>query len=277
MKKIIFSLSIILFGFMLFAFQNNPSLLADETRQYYAKISSDEVYLYSQPNESNDFREFKLPTSYFVLLTAEANNRFYSCKYGDVNGYIKKEDVLPMNGTPVKPYANFATTYVLAPDGIDMRSTPYKTPVNVVARLGFLEDNILFYGSLEGDNFIPKKTNIWYYCKYINPTTSQSQFGYLYSFYCDTPEIPLNMEEFAIVEGNLFPSLAPQTPKPSTSLSGTAKTLIIVGVSLPCVVILYLLIKPTLITEKSNKRQKSKPVKKKRHGDYFEFDESDLN
>ncbi len=243
--------------------------------QYYAKIQTDSVYLYTQPNQSNEFRLFRLPTSYFVLLTAEANNEFYSCKYGDVTGYVKKEEVTAMNGTPVSPYANFANFRVFALDGLEMRSSPYKTPLNVLTEVGYLEDNLIYYGSIEGDQLIPKKSNTWYYCKYISE--NENYFGYLYSTFCDElTEIPLNMETFSKVEGELFPITIPEK-KPSSELSGTAKTLIIVGVSLPCVLILYLLIKPTLITEKSNKKQSRIKAKiKRKRGDYFEFDESDL-
>ncbi len=277
MTKIIFSFLTILFSLIAWSFPAQSNLLnADETaRQYYAKITRDEVYFFEQPNDSTEFRLFKLPASYFVLLTADANDKFYSCRYGDKTGYVKKDEVTAMYGTPLSPYANFANFRVFALDGIEMRSTPRKNPLNVITKIPYLEDNLLYYGSIEGDELVPKKSSIWYYCKYIND--EQSQFGYLYSSFCDEmANIPLNMEEFDKVEGELFP-LPVQPNTPSTHLSGTAKTLIIVGVSLPCVVILYLLIKPTLINEKSNKRStKSKPARRKRHGDYFEFDENDL-
>jgi len=277
MTKIIFSILTILFSLTTLATPAQSIILsADETpKQYYAKITRDEVYFFEQPNDSIEFRIFKLPASYFVLLTADANDKFYSCRYGDKTGYVKKEEVTPMNGTPLSPYANFANFRVFALDGIEMRSTPRKNPLNVITKISYLEDNLLYYGSIEGDELVPKKSTIWYYCKFIDE--DQSQFGYLYSSFCDElTNIPLNMEEFDKIEGDLFPlPVAPNSP--STHLSGTAKTLIIVGVSLPCVVILYLLIKPTLINEKSSKHSnKHKHVRRKRHGDYFEFDENDL-
>ncbi len=278
MKKIVSFLSLILIFMIAFLAKEQTSLVlaGESNKQYYAKVNKDEVYFFTQPNEASEFRLFKIPTSYFVLLTAEANDKFYSCSYGDKIGYVKKDDVLPMNGTPLSPYANTTTTRIIAPDGLDMRSSPVKNPLNIVARLNFLEDNILFYGMLDGDDFIPGNTKTWYYCKYINPTTSQIQFGYFYSYYCDQPNLSINMEEFPLIEGELFP-VTPTKPQPSSSLSGTVKTLIIIGVSLPCVVILYLLIKPTLIAEHSNKKSKAKAKPKRRHGDYYEFDESDLN
>ena len=260
---------------LLSCFKQDDICFADGTKQYYAKVQSNEVYFYTQPSDIGEFQLFKIPISYFVLLTADANDKFYSCRYGDKVGYVKKDEVTPMNGTPLSPYANFASFRVFALDGIDMRSTPRKTPLNVVTRIGYLEDNLVYYGSIEGDELVPNKSTTWYYCKYINGETQT--FGYLSSNFCDQlTNIPLNMEEFEIVEGVLFP--LPETPlAPATHLSGTVKTLIIVGVSLPCVVVLYLLIKPTLISEKGGKKtSKQKRIKRKPHGDYFEFDESDL-
>ena len=269
-----FILIAINFSFSLYSSAISSGLTFAEQKSYYAKINSDEVYFYEQPNDSETFRKFKLPASYFVLLTADANDKFYSCRYGDLNGYVKKEEVVAMNGTPATPYANFASFRVFALDGIELRSTPYKNPLNVVSKISYLEDNLIYYGSIEGDQLIPKKTKMWYYCKYI--TEEQTQYGYLYSTFCDElTNIPLNMETFDKIEGELFPVTKPEA-QPSKSLSGTVKTLIVVGVSLPCVVIIYLLIKPTLITDSANKKHKQKVRKKRRHGDYFEFDENDL-
>ena len=271
MSKIIFSFLILIFNFPCLSIINGKDFSYSQT-QYYAKIQTDSVYLYTQPNQSDEFKLFCLPTSYFVLLTAEANNDFYSCKYGDINGYVKKEEVTAMNGTPVSPYANFASFRVFSLDGLEMRSTPYKTPLNILTKVNYLEDNLIYYGSIEGDELIPKKSKTWYYCKYIND--NDIYYGYLNSTFCDElSEIPLNMETFTKIEGTLFPVKTQTQPPPSSELSGTAKTLIIIGVSLPCVLILYLLIKPTLILERTDKK---KAKSKRKRGDYFEFDENDL-
>lgn len=275
MKKLIlfFAISLfVMFGVTPFTFVAS----AQQNKQYYAKVQSDNVYLFSQPIDSEEYKLFKLPTTYFVLLTGDANESFYSCKYSDLPNtvYVKKSSVVAMNGTPVTPYVNFAYFRVFALDGIDLRSSPHKLPLNSLGKISYLEDRLVYYGSIEGDTLVPDKDSTWYYCKFVDE--NENKYGYIYSTFCDKlSNIPLNMEEFPIVEGQLFPLPVESVPSPSSSLSGTAKTLIIVGVSLPCVVILYLLIKPTLMTDKSGKKVGKK--RKSKHGDYFEFDESDLN
>ena len=273
MKKLIFTLAI-----LAMALSNNlltATALADANPTYYAKIQTDHAYFYHNPVNDESEKLFKLPTSYFVLIDGYAGTDFYSCRYNDLTGYVKQSDVTPIIGTPSSPYVNFASFRVYALEGIDMRSTPKKSPLNTITHINYLEDRLVYYGPIEGDEYIPDRTTTWYYCKFI--TNESSQLGYIYSDFCDKlTNIPLNMEDFPLAEGDLFPSITPSIPAPSTELSGTAKTLIIVGVSLPCVVILYLLIKPTLISEKTNKKGAKTKRPKTRRGDYFEFDESDL-
>lgn len=250
---------------------------AEEQKQYYAKVQSDNVFVFSQPIDSDEHKLFKLPTTYFVLLTGKANDTFYSCRYADLphEVYVKQDSVTAMSGTPVTPYVNFAYFRVFALDGIDMRSSPKKLPLNSVGKIGYLEDRLVYYGSIDGDILVPGKDSLWYYCKLVDD--SEIKYGYIYATFCDNlSNIPLNLEEFPVVEQELFPVPIEEPPSPSSSLSGTAKTLIVIGVTLPCIVILYLLIKPTLITEKSGKKAKKSRLKSKR-GDYFEFDDSDLN
>lgn len=247
---------------------------AAQGKQYYAKVQSDDVFFYDQPLEEDQHQLFVLPTTYFVVVYADANDEFYACRYDNLTGYVKKESVSVMEGTPQKPFATFATFRLFAVDGLDIKSTPYNLSSNTLARVPFLQDDLIYYGNKIGDDLVPDKTNIWYYCKY---TTGLESFqGYIYSAFCDQlAQIPLNNEKFAIVSTPIFSSQDAVT-LPATQLSGTAKTLIIIGVTLPSILILYLIIKPTLITEHKTAKRKQTKVKKK-HGDYFEFDENDLN
>ena len=77
-----------------------------------------------------------------------------------------------------------------------------------------------------------------------------------------------NNEVFDIVE----------TPFPTNTdlseLTPVTMGFIIVGVSLPCLIVLYLLVRPSMQREKI---EKSKPkMRAKKHKDYFEFDDGDL-
>lgn len=271
MKKLIFLalFATISFGFVASAPVLDKSVFASESKSFYAKIL-DEAYLYSQSIDSKEYRTFKLPLDYYVLLTGQANQDFYICRYSDVMGYVKKSDVDPKEGTPSVAFADFAKVTIKAPDGFDLRSSPNNID-NKLVHLNFLEDNVYYYGELEGEDYVPGLTKKWYYCKYVKD--DKKHFGYVYSDYCyNLTPIPPN-EEYLPSITPVFSNVEGSSAN-ATSLSGTAKTLIIIGVCLPCLVVLYLLIKPTLIST-SKKGQKIKS--KRKHGDYFEFDESDLN
>ena len=185
---------------------------------YYAKITNENVYFYSDPIEESEKILFEIPNTYFVKLIDNANENFYYAIYKNVYGYVKKSQVNVMSGTPVNPFAN-ATFRIFSPDGIGLYSTP---------------------------------------------SINQSVF-------CDQlSQIQDNYETFEIVENPVF-----STDKSPNELSAVAMTFIIIGVSIPCLIVIYLLLKPTLLKEKVlNEKPK---IKKKHHGDYFEFDDSELN
>ena len=105
--------------------------------------------------------------------------------------------------------------------------------------------------------------------------------GYLYSPLCDLlPTIPQNTEVLEEYNGNIF--LEPEQSKPTTTLpmehlSQTAQSLIIIVVSLPCFLFIYLLFKPTKLAETakqtSNKKAKRKKISRLKRSDYFELDD----
>ncbi len=258
MKKMILFLSIILFQNMFIS--ATPTFAENE---YYAKIESSGVYFYSQADDNSKL--FELPESYFVKLTNKENEDFYKATYLNVSGYVKVKEVTAMDGQPSHPYAN-ATLRVFALNGLGLYSAPSMLTSGLLTNIPYLTSSIVYYGKVEGES-IPNKSNIWYYCNVIEPSAVHQ--GYLYSVFCDElSSIPKNEETFPIISAPLFN----QSNSAGQGLSDIAKTFIVLGVSLPCVLVIYLLIKPTL----SGQSLKTKRRPKKRHGDYFEFDENDL-
>lgn len=265
MKKSMSSLLILslIFCFIFVIFSNSNATSRAE-RKYFAKIEQEDIYFYSEPIDSSDYQLFSIPESYFVLLLNDENQDFYYAQYDDIFGYVKKSEVVAMEGTPSMPYP---TLYfrIFALNGMNMYSQPYLQDQYEMAYIPYLTESVVFYGYAYGDS-IPDKSNLWYYSKLSNDT-----FGYVYSVFCDKLYITENNEYFTVVENpNFTASTNPQ------GLSSVAMTFIIIGVSLPCVVVIYLLIKPSFAKEKLGKVTEKIP-KKKRHGDYYEFDDSDLN
>lgn len=250
---------------------------------YYARIESEDICIYYNPSiESSAI--FVIPRTYFVKLLGKANDEFYRCQYMEVEGYVKISEVKPISNIPANPYATSRSLRVFTPGGANFRSSPNSSigATNLIITAGYLDTNFVYYNYCYGEEAISKKGNIWYYCKYIN--SNNVYFGYIYSPFCDVEQLQDNTE---IVE---YLSYEPFLNNESTTISAseldtidpTLKTVLIIIACLPCFVIIYLLIKPTMLVkakEESQKKSKAKPQKIKRlkHSDYYEIDEDFFN
>lgn len=236
-----------------------------ESNPIYAKISYTNVYFYSLAENQEENKLFILPHTYFVKLLASENEDFYYAQYDEIFGYVLKTSVTPMNGIPSNPFAT-ANFRVFSLEGIGL----YKKASMNEEKLSFipyLSEELIYYGTLQGQEVIPEKSNQWYFAKYATTST----FGYVYSVFCDkVPLIKENTETFEIIQSPLFTQVSSQQ-----ELSPISMTFIIIGVSLPCLIVLYLLVKPSMIRERLTKEKPK--MKAKRNRDYFEFDEGDLN
>ncbi len=266
MKKFILFLLIILFLSPL-PLKVNLSY-ASNSLSIYAKVENNGIYLYSSPKNEIANRLFELPNSYFVRLIENANEDFYYCVYKDVYGYVLKKEVTAMEGVPNRPFveANFR---IYALEGLGLYTSPSILEQNKKVTIPYLTDNLTYYGTMIGQEAVPDKSDVWIYCKY---NYDKITYGYVYSVFCDKlPTISTNTERFNIIE-KPFLNKSQSSPKELTSV---AMGFIIVGVSLPCLIVLFLLVRPSMIKNKV-KVPKTK-FKGGRNKDYFEFDESDLN
>ena len=262
MKKFI----LISFVFLLlFPFAITERKAKADSTPIYAKIMYENVYFYSLPTDDEANKLFELPKTYFVLLHSKQSEDFYYAQYHDIFGYVKKQAVSAMKGIPEKPFA-ISSFRVFSLDGIGL----YKLQNNKSEKLAdipYLSEELIYYGSISGQELIPNKSREWYYAKY----TTTSCLGYVYSVFCDNlVKFEENNESFEQITSPLFTE-----EQLSSKLSTVSMTFIIIGVSLPCLVVLYLLVKPSMIKEKLTKQ--SPKLRAKGRNDYFEFDESDLN
>ena len=181
--------------------------------------------------------------------------------------HLKKDKVKLMNGTPQTPYAN-ATFKLFVPYSV--YQSPNQTSSKTLEQIDTTME-IEYYGTIQGQQ-VMSDNNIWYYsCVTVN---GQKYYGYIFSGVTDyLTTINVNPESFEIVSDNILNSSTTEFKELST---GT-KIMLIVSISVPSVLILYFLIKPSKIMQVTkNRKQVKKENKKIRHGDYFEFDESDL-
>ncbi len=265
MKTLIFALTIltILTGNSI----ATVSAASDSGRTYYAKILNENTYFYEKSGENFE-NKFVLPNSFFVLLIGE-EGEYYQAKYQDLFGYVKKNEVTPMDGTPVNPYAkNSFRAY--STGGLEVYSAP-KIGASTIGRLGFLQEDVPMYGEIIGDELFSYSTNKWFYCSFQQ--NGETLRGYVFSYYCDRQvRASENTEYFPEITGTL--DFSPALPA-NGGLSDTVTAIIILAVSLPCLIVLYLLLSPAKRRKGKTEKAKS-PVKIKRGKDYYEFNEEDL-
>lgn len=268
LRKNIKILFFIIFYCFLTMFSSLTANFSQADDFYFAKVQSENVYLYSNPIDSSENILFEIPKTYFVKLLDDENSDFYYAQYSDQFGYVKKNDVVAMDGIPQEPYAT-SSFRIFSLEGMGLYSTPSLIEENMIIEIPYLTDNLVYYGKIIGQQAIPDKSNEWYYCKY---TSTDTLFGYVYSVFCDKlTDFADNYESFNIITSPTFSSSSS-----GNGLSTVAMTFIVIGVSIPCIIVFYLLVKPTIFKEKTSAGQTKIP-KKRRHGDYYEFDESDLN
>lgn len=279
-KKINLIVSIIVFSFFLCSFLlvcNNQKVYANTT--YYARITNDNTHLYIAPEEIPNNTIFILPKTYFVELISSSDNFFYA-KYKDIYGYVKKNEVQVVSTNPITPFLSNISFRVFTPSGANLRSTPQNLgSTNLVYSIPFLETNLEYYGEILGEEAISKKGCTWYYCKYF--INNLSYMGYLYAPLCDLlPSLPKNTEIIEPYTGELFldeEQTLPTTTSPMEQLSPTAQSIIIVAVSLPCLLFIYLLFKPTHMAESAkqtnSKKNSHKKISRLKRSDYFELDD----
>lgn len=243
----------------------------------FARIEKTGVFLYNSPVDDIAYKVFEIPKSYFVELLGkaeDADNLFYSARYLDVCGYVKKSDVVPVQGTPITPFADNISFRVFALAGLDLKSTPSgDSPFNRIVNVPYLSTNLVYYGTCPGQQLIPEKSNLWFYCKYING--NNTYFGFLYSEFCDKlSPIPTNTEILPVFVGELFaPPKTEQTSQHTApNISTELKIFVIIAISLPCIFIVYLLFKPTKLAE-SNQAKPRKKISRIKRSEFYELDD----
>lgn len=233
----------------------------NSTNEYYARVMTSSVYLYSKPNEQSIL--FELPTSYFVKLINQTGE-YYKVEYADLSGYVKKDQVTPVVGVPDTPYLTKAVFWVFTSDGAYLRSSPNKdAKINSTLPV---EQPIYYYGNIIGDEAVTLRGKVWYFAKYTKDDKTYT--GYVYAGLCDN--LINNEKNVQVLEttGNPFSS---DSQEFINYLNKDTKfqIILIFLVSMPALALIYLLFKPYKISQ-------NKIGKKPKKVDYFEYDDKEI-
>ena len=208
----------------------------------FARILSNDVYFYSSPSgESSDNILFEIPKSYFVRLKDIAENDYYLAEYNGITGYVKKDSVRAVAGTPSKPYLTNISFRVYADPSRDMRSYPAidNSLSDRITYIPLYSKNIEYIGRVYGQELVLNRTNVWYYCKY---TTDKEYYGYVYSDFCDemTP-IYENTENMEYIDNPTFSTPTPTTT--TTNMNSKSIGIIVAVLTIPAILFVILILK----------------------------------
>lgn len=253
-KKLILSF-LILYSFLLVFSNININSQAKLTSFYYARVETDGVYLYKTTNPLPQNAYFELPRSYFVLLLSDYNAIFYKAQYRDIVGYVLKDEVSPVAETPQNPYLENHTFYVFSSDGTSVMSSPYENGIlqSVVEE----QEKISYYGTIQGYEMTQNRGSTWIYGK-----TNDGVYGYIYGGLAQSDEIiELNTEVVTVITNPFFDNSDDYLYN-LVDLTPGLKILLVVLVSIPAGVILFLMFRP--IFPNSNSKSSLKVSKKER-------------
>lgn len=227
------------------------------SQTYFARIMQNDVYLYLTPIEADDFTNiiFSLPRTFFVQLIDNAGNDFFKVKYKDFYGYVKKDKVQAVVGTPETPYLEDINFRVFAELSRDMRSCPTtkNDQSKQIVYIPNLSRNLTYYGSIKGETLIDGRTDIWYYCKY---SADKDYYGYVYSDFCDEmpKDLPTNNET---LEYTALPDFEQQTQQNSAlPLENKTTGIVIAILSIPACLFVYLIMRNSKIIATHRTKQK---------------------
>ncbi len=225
--------------------------LNDET--YYARVLFEQVYLYKTPTDDDSISNiyFELPKTYFVELINK-NGNFYEARYINFIGYVKKDSVQAVSGTPTNLFLKNINFRVYANLSENLWSEP-NTNSNLITEIPHLTNNLQYLGKINGESLIDGRTNVWYYCKFNN--SSNEYYGYVYSDFCDEmSEIKANTEEVNYINN---PTFEPYVEPVKTIPKNSNVVGIVVGIlSIPALIFVFLIMKGTRIFNQEKIKRK---------------------
>lgn len=243
----------------LILFNNSiPYVSAAENKSYYARIMYEQSFLYKSPTDDNSNNNvyFELPKTYFVVLTGSANEDFYSARYLNINGYVKKEHVQATESIPTTPFLDNLNFRVYAELSRNLMSEPNTTSATSkhIANIPLYSKNVTYYGKIVGETLIDGRTDIWYYCKF---SANTDYYGYVYSDFCDQfPEtLPENVEEVNYISDPFLTVKTEETPK-SLPAKSSATSIIVAILTLPALAFFFMIIKGKNILTKQRTKDK---------------------
>ena len=254
----LFALLFLNFANTFFCFKCNY-LKISATSKYitypYAKVLDNNVYLF-KTNTSTFLTNayFEIPKTYYVLVLNNIDETFYKVEYNGFVGFVLKNKVSVVSGTPQNPYLKNTTFRVYAQDGLNVMSSPFSScNPQIVVTMPELPTPT-YIGKITADELVEGRGNTWYYCTYKQQNSENLQekvfSGYVYAGFCDNltsfSDNPENLKE----NTNAFYDNNQDYLYSLINLSPFLKMVILICVCLPSAILIFLLFSPYKIRKK---------------------------
>lgn len=186
---------------------------------------------------------FVMPRTYFVAVYGEEKDGYLPVGWLDVTGYVRTADAEVVDYTPVNKYPSRTLTAANDLNPVHIRSAPDHQSAQVV---GSIPDGktAVIYGETDGSALIPQVGTKWYYVRYT--ADNSSVYGYVYAAQVTAEALSDN-----VIERETPPISS--VPEEDDTLGLYAKLGIIAALTVPAVVVMLVIFRPTPKSRKSRK------------------------
>lgn len=194
----------------------------------YALITDSSAKLYLKPEKDDSIKNIicVMEDTYYVEILHTYDENYYKVNYCGVTGYVLRQTVKRVDGTPKKPYPENVSLKTIR-NNVYLRTTPEKSN-NSLTIVPPNCTELKYIGYVYGEQVDDFRENIWYYVKYLDV------YGYIYSEYVDSiSPIPRNIEQLSFLNNDFDDIVNP--------LSNGTCVLLVIVLTLPTLLILYFL------------------------------------
>ena len=245
-------------AFALNATSKNTSTNKSESanENYFAQIQNKNVYLYSTPLGTP---LFEVPETYYVKLLEKSKNGFYKAQYINIVGYIKEDEIQCVANPPATPFLATVSFRNYGAQSSELRTEPTRLggSSTLICELPLYETNFTFYGKISGEEVVPNRSDIWFYCAYTK--NNQTKQGYIYSGLIDmiTQHISNPIDPYPILKHEWKEDKQTQTAGATLSLPNKKQTLILLIITIPIIALVALMFKPMQAKKSPSKSSKN--------------------
>lgn len=235
MKKGLIIIFILLYAFLGVFVVNkfDVAVPTNTSSEQYAKIIEQNCHLFKTPTKNYHYSNvmFMLEKSYFVIVINEEKDFYYVC-YDNLKGYILKSTAELINEVPKSAFLTNITLNIS--NSCFMYSSP---EVSENSKLKELPKNttLNYIGKINGSTENLHGTNLWYYCKITENDND------LYGYVCSD-----NTNNLSSINENTeitTTKISKTSENNFLYLNTTTSNLIILLISLPTILVVFLLIK----------------------------------